>query len=167
MKVIIKKTIDKESKAVLFGYHHENNLRDGNTKRHFLDLTTDDSIKISIDEREDPEYIIGLLNDIYQNPVKIKKISLTSNKLTSASHYLKKFVMDANGSWAFADVIDIHLNPNQTEPWPIVLEESECKEKKLVLDFGTSYLFVLQPNEELTLDLVTEEIKLPNVVDLK
>lgn len=155
MELVIKNNKNKKQRAVVFGSLDCNTIlfHDSEKEVDFFDFSTDDGIDISINGDVTFENRLKLINKTKNWAIRIKDIEYYSNlSIPSMFHVLRS---DVNGVRIINPIIlQKFLKPSQENIFPIIIDSNEAIFHGLgLIDYLTSLLFILKPNEEIRIKL--------------
>ncbi len=161
MEIKIKNTTGEKKRAIIFG--HYDDCWEGKmgyvSQPSFFDLKTDDGIEIQFDGDTSLEYRREYVKDVHRELFNIKSIEFTSNLSWNTTHksVFKTLVIDANGAHLFKDVfLQMFFSADMPTEYPLILTGDRNIALRSI-DMQTSYLLVLNQNEEITLKINTEK----------
>jgi hypothetical protein len=147
MEIKIKNTTDKTKRAVVFGF---NNDRIKQIKEPFFDINTDSGVEIIYDGNDGKDVLV--IEKMRSVDIDVKNIEFTSNKNKTTEHFYFLYI-DANGKMVFDRFIyTSYLTPIQESVYPIIIH-SEYGPKIERINYSSSLLFFLEPNEEIYLKI--------------
>lgn len=155
MELIIKNKTNKPQRAIVFGYLDYNTIlfHDSEKEHDFFDYSTDDGVEILINGDSTYEGRLKLIKKTEKWPIRIKDIEYYSN-ITSPCMF-RVHHMDVNGTSIISRIyLNNFIKPSQEKIFPIILNSNEVVFHGLgAIDYNTSLLFILKPNEEIKLKL--------------
>lgn len=148
MNVVIKNNSDAPQRAIIFGSMDScmevpSDHQTGNYVS-FFDFKTDDGIDISMD---------GASSPVARKKMICEKIFDFSHcEYRSSQKHIDVFLRcrrDANGQMLFDHIQPaIFMNPKASKYFPIKIQRLDL----FKIDYYTSFLFILRPNEKIELD---------------
>lgn len=163
MEIKIINSNDFKSKCTLF------NLV--NPQPMFLDLTTDAGVSVSFNGDDTGKSMIEFVDSLVSNAFEFKKIEWYAGD----DFYYNGFTIlksDANGHYIIGQIVEpmIYLSPKQITKYPIIIpfekeylvtnisnNKEQIKHTLTInntINFRTSYLFTLEPKQEITLKFI-------------
>lgn len=156
MEIKIKNTTSEKQRAVIFGYSDDcwGKQQHRYSEPNFYNIKTDEGIEIEFDGRSSMEYRLMCVKST-SHVLKLKSVEYTSNFGWNKIKYgnFKTLVIDANGQHLFTDVmLQIFFTSTQESEYPLIIN-GERNVALRGIDSQTSWLLILEPNEEITLKL--------------
>ncbi len=160
MEIKVKNTTEERKRAVLFGFSDDcyGKAMYRYSEPNFFNIKTDEGIEIQFDGNSSLEYRLSCVKATH-NVFRLKSIEYTSsfelNKIGFGN--FKTLAIDANGQHLFTDVhLQMYMSASPKSEYPLILT-GERNVALRGIDCQTSYLLILNPNEEITLKLNSAE----------
>lgn len=149
MEVVIKNTTDKKRKAIVFGFNYSL-FESKKDEAEFLDISTDDGVEVTYDGVFVSTYSdFDTKNKLLKNekiPFIVDEFEYTSNK--GLGNGFMFYHQDANGDIEIIKRIipALFTDIYQTTPNKVLIK------KRIGIDHNSSFLFTLQPYQEIILN---------------